>query len=94
MKKRVNLSKKIWEFASTWVDVVDALAAHEWGENGQRRPVSKVANKVEPFFFLFFLLFFLNNEPRFFSFFETQSGYVSKVADKVASYFFFSLLCK
>ena len=32
-------------FASTWVDV-DALAAHEWGENGQRRPVSKVANKV------------------------------------------------
>lgn len=58
MKKRVNLSKKIWEFASTWVDVVDALAAHEWGENGQRRPVSKVANKVEPFFFLFFLHFF------------------------------------
>ena len=34
-------------FASTWVDV-DALAAHEWGENGQRQrwPVSKVANKV------------------------------------------------
>ena len=26
---------------------MDALAAaHEWGENGQSRPVSKVANKV------------------------------------------------
>ena len=52
-KRELTWVKKIREFASTWVDVVDALPAHEWGENGQRRPVSKVANKVGPFFSLY-----------------------------------------
>ena len=38
-------------------------AAHEWGENGHRRPVSKVANKLGQFSFLYIG----NNEHRFFS---------------------------
>ena len=41
-KKREKKCESV--FASTWVDV-DALAAHEWGENGQPAPASEQAGQ-------------------------------------------------